>query len=207
MDRLVLSLKKVIVPSFSLVSCLHSNILAGHSGFHPRRFLTPYLTGSPLPIGGTFENVFSDGFGISYAETQLPIIIEIVFPSGIIGRLYEVGVRSSNVYRIRVELIEVPNGLLYTLTSPQDNHTTERKNPNPRLTGFPPVQASAIRVTLLETIDGQAPQQVRIYTNGCFYRSSVKYTKLPTLGTVKTTTTSKPPKTTSEDTERGTLLN
>jgi hypothetical protein len=136
----------------------------------------------------------TDSIGISYSEIQTPIIIEIDFPPGIIGRLYEVGIKSSNVYRIRVELIEVPNGLLYTLTSPHYNKTN-KMNPNPRLTGFPPVHSSGIRVILLETIDDRAPRHVKIYTNGCFYKSSVKYTTLSTIGTIKTT---KRPKTTSK---------
>jgi hypothetical protein len=174
-----------------VVSCLHSNILAAHR----RNFLIPYIIGTPLPIEGDYRNLLWDSPGISYLETQTPITIEIVFPPGIIGRLYEVGIRSSNVYRIRVQLVEVPNGLLYTLTSPHYN-MTERKSPNPRLTGFPPVDSSAIRVMLLDTIDGRAPRNVKIYTNGCFYKSSVKYTALPTIGT--TTKTSKRPKTTSK---------
>lgn len=118
--------------------------------------------------------------GISYAENNQPIIIDIIFPPGIIGRLYEVGIRSSNVYRIRVQLVETPNGLLYTLTSAHSNHTTE-KNTSPRLTGFPPVHSSGIRVTLLNTTDGRPPRNVKIFTNGCFYRSTVKYTGLTTI--------------------------
>jgi hypothetical protein len=51
-------------------------------------------------------------------------------------------------------------------------------------------------VILLDTIDGRAPRHVKIYTNGCFYKSSVKYTALPTIGT--TTKTSKRPKTSSK---------
>jgi hypothetical protein len=129
----------------------------------------------------------TNSHGISYSEIQQPIIIEIIFPSGIIGRLYEVGIKSSNVYRIRVQLIEVPNGLLYTLTSPQYNRT-DKKNPNPRLTGFPPVYSSGIRVILLDTIDGRAPHHVKIYTNGCFYKSSVKYTTSPIVKAITTTT-------------------
>lgn len=170
--------------SLCLVSCIHSNILAS-------RLLNPYITGTPLPIGGHFQNLFTNSLGISYAETTFPIMIEIVFPPGIIGRLYEVGIRSSNVYRIRVQLVEVPNGLLYTLTSSK----TKTNNPNPRLTGFPPVHSSAIRIFLLDTIDGRPPRQVRIYTNGCFYRSSVRYTSLPTRGTTssyRTNVTSPP---------------
>ncbi len=73
---------------------------------------------------------------------------------------------------------------MYTLTSPEYNKT-HQKNTNPRLTGFPPVHSSAIRVFLLDTVDGRAPRQVKIYTNGCFYKSSVKYTALPTFGTTK----------------------
>lgn len=91
--------------------------------------------------------------------------------------------------------MEVPNGLLYTLTSPHYN-TTLRKSANPRLTGFPPVDSSAIRVMLLDTIDGRAPRNVKIYTNGCFYKSSVKYTALPMIGTTKKP--SKRPKTSSK---------
>jgi hypothetical protein len=128
-----------------------------------------------------------NNLGISYSETQNPIIIEIDFPPGIIGRLYEVGIKSNNVYRIRVQLIEVPNGLLYTLTSPEYKKL-DKKNTNPRLTGFPPVQSSGIRVILLDTIDGRAPRDVKIYTNGCFYKSSVKYTALPIIKPIKKTT-------------------
>lgn len=174
-----------------IVSCIHSNILAGRYGYHPRKFLTPYITGTPLPIGHSYQNLMTDGPGISYSETKQPITIEIVFPPGIIGRIYEVGIKSSNVYRIRVQLVEVPNGLLYTLTSPHYNDTN-RKSPNPRLTGFPPVHSSAIRIIFLDTIDGRAPRNVKIYTNGCFYKSSVRYTSLTTLGTTKPTTTKQP---------------
>jgi hypothetical protein len=163
----------------------------GQHGYHPRKSLTPSITGSPSPIGGNFQNLMTNSIGISYAETQKPIIIEIDFPPGIIGRLYEVGIRSSNVYRIRVQLIEIPNGLLYTLTSPE-NKNINKKNPNPRLTGFPPVYSSGIRITLLDTIDGRAPRHVKIFTNGCFYKSSVKYTTIRAVGADRTTT--KPPK-------------
>jgi len=160
--------------------------------------------GTPLPIGGNFENLFTDSLGISYTETQIPILIEIVFPPGIIGRLYEVGIKSDNVYRIRVQLVEIPNGLLYTLTTPQYNKTDE-KNINPRLTGFPPILSSGIRVILLDTIDGHAPRHVKIYTNGCFYKSSVKYTALPTIETLATTT--KLPKTKSKSRRKSIFKN
>jgi hypothetical protein len=130
------------------------------------------------------------GDGISYAQIKAPIIIDIIFPPGIIGRLYEVGIRSSNVYRIRVQLVETPNGLLYTLTSPHYNNTKE-KNTSPRLTGFPPVHSSGIRVILLDTIDNQPPRNVKIFTNGCFYRSSVKYAVLTTVRP-RTKTTKRP---------------
>lgn len=132
--------------------------------------------------------------------------IDIIFPPGIIGRLYEVGIRSSNVYRIRVQLVETPNGLLYTLTSPQYNHTKE-KNTSPRLTGFPPVHSSGIRVILLNTTDNQPPRHVKIFTNGCFYRSTVKYTVLTTARPpIKKTNTTKRPKTKSKHREE-TYLN
>ena len=169
--------------------------MAGRYGHHPRKFLTPSITGTPAPIDGHFENLLTLGKSISYAKSDQPVVIEITFPPGIIGRLYEVGIRSSNVYRIRVQLIEVPNGLLYTLTSPSYNRT-KQKSTNPRLTGFPPVHTSGIRIILLDTVDGRPARQVKIYTNGCFYKSSVKYTTLPGLTTRRTSTT-KRPKTTS----------
>jgi hypothetical protein len=168
--------------------------LAGRHGHHPRKFLTPSITSTPLPIDGHFENLLTTGKSISYGKSDQPVVIDIIFPPGIIGRLYEVGIRSSNVYRIRVQLLEVPNGLLYTLTSPSYNGT-KHKSTNPRLVGFPPVQASGIRVTLLDTVDGRPARQVKIYTNGCFYKSSVKYTNLPSLTTRRKTT--QRPKTTS----------
>ena len=146
----------------------------------------------------------ANSIGISYSETQKPIIIEIDFPPGVIGRIYEVGIQSSNVYRIRVQLVEIPNGLLYTLTTPQHN-TTNKKSPNPRLTGFPPVRSSGIRVFLLDTIDGRAPRRVKIFTNGCFYKGKVKYTTNPVIQTIETTT--KRPKTTkSKFTKRNIYL-
>ena len=155
----------------------------------------PAITGTPLPTRGHLENLITGRKYVSYGTTDKPIIIEITFPPGIIGRLYEVGIQSSNVYRIRVQLIEMPNGLLYTLTSPHYNGT-EKKSTNPRLTGFPPVHASGIRITLLDTVDQRPARQVKIVTNGCFYKSSVKYTTLPRLGGSNTTT--RKPKTRSE---------
>ncbi|CAF2056938.1 unnamed protein product, partial [Rotaria magnacalcarata] len=166
------------------VKCLHSNIMAGRNGYHPRKFLTPYITGTPLPIGENFKNVMTGSMGISYSERQKPIILEVDFPSGIVGRLFDVGIRSSNVYRILVQLRELPNSILYTLTSPHYNKT-DKKNSNPRLTGFPPVHCSGIRVILLDTIDGLPPRHVNIFTNGCFYKSSVKYTSISTTRSIK----------------------
>jgi hypothetical protein len=152
----------------------------------------------------------TNGIGISYSETQKPIIIEIDFPPGIIGRVYEVGIQSSNVYRIRVQLIEIPNGLLYTLTSPHSNKT-DKKSPNPRLTGFPPIHSSGIRVILLDTIDGRAPRRVTIFTNGCFYKSTVKYTTSPMIESIQTTatttTTTKQPTSSSKSRKRNIYLN
>jgi hypothetical protein len=150
----------------------------------------------------------TNGIGISYSETQKPIIIEIDFPPGIIGRVYEVGIQSSNVYRIRVQLIEIPNGLLYTLTSPHPNKT-DKKSPNPRLTGFPPIHSSGIRVILLDTIDGRAPRHVTIFTNGCFYKSTVKYTTSPMIESIQTTatTTTKQPTTSSKSRKINIYLN
>lgn len=161
--------------------------MAGSDGYHPKKFLTPHITGTPLPIGGNFQNLMTQSIGISYAEQQKPFIIEISFPLGIMGRIYEIGIRSSNVDRIRVQLLEPSNRVVYTLTSPHHN-ATDRKNINPRLTGFPPVHSSGIRIILLSTIDSRPPQSVKIFTNGCFYKTSVKYTTiLTTRTTVKTT--------------------
>lgn len=141
-----------------------------------------------MPIGGHFENLLTDSDGISYRHADQPIIINVIFPPGIIGRLYEICIRSANVYRFRAQLIEVPNGILYTLTSPLNNRTA-RKSPNPCLTGFPPVYASGLRIFLFDTVDNRPPRQVKITTNGCFYKSSAKYTTLPSLTTERTTTT------------------
>ncbi|CAF3386132.1 unnamed protein product [Rotaria sp. Silwood1] len=196
-DRIkkVKKIKKIPKFTWWKVSCIHSNILAGRNGYHPRKSLTPFITGTPLPIDGNFQNLMTHSIGISYSEIRKPIIIEIDFPSGIIGRLYEVGIESSNVYRIRVQLVEIPNGILYTLTSPHYNRT-DRKNTNPRLTGFPPVHSSGIRIILLDTIDGRPPRNVKVFTNGCFYKSSVKYTTIQTMGPITTETTKKPKTTT-----------
>ncbi|CAM4908393.1 unnamed protein product [Rotaria socialis] len=190
--------EKISKQQWWTVKCLHSNIMAGRNGYHPRKFLTPYITGTPSPIDENFKNVMTDSMGISYSERQKPIILEVDFPSGIAGRLFEVGIRSSNVYRILVQLIELPNSILYTLTSPHYNKT-DKKNSNPRLTGFPPVSSSGIRVILLDTIDGLPPRRVNIFTNGCFYKSSVRYTSISTARQIKktmqqskTTTTLKP---------------
>jgi hypothetical protein len=145
--------------------------------------IAPTITGQPLPIGNDFEALLDADEGISYADSAKSFVIDVTFPPGIIGRLYEVGIRSSNVRRIRVQLIEVPNGLLYSLATSNSSNLTNDGNTNPRLTGFPPVKASAIRVFLLETTDGRPPRHVSIFTKGCFYRSSVQYTTLPTLTT------------------------
>ena len=187
-----------------IVSCIHSNILGRGFGYNPQKSLTPYITGTPLPIGGSFQNVMTDSIGISYAELQKPTVIKINFPPGIIGRIFEVGIESGNVHRVRVQLFEVPNGLLYTLTSPQYNRT-DLKCPNPRLTGFPPVYSSGLQVHLLDTIDGRPPRHVKIFTDGCFYQSSVQYLVTSTHKPI-ITTTAKPPQTTSKYAEYNSIL-
>jgi hypothetical protein len=182
------------IVSFVLVSCIRSNILAGNNAFHRRKSLTPTITGTPLPIDGHFRRLLIAGSqGITYNKTKTPVVIEIMFPSGIVGRLYEVGIRSGNVYRIRVQLLEGSNGILYNVTSPQYNRTQYRSS-SPILRGFPPVRVTGIRVFLLETIDARPARRVKIFTRGCFYKSSVKYTNMPSFESIESTTTQPKPK-------------
>lgn len=173
--------------SFQLVSCLHSNILAGRSGHHKLPALTPDITGFPLPIEGCFSNLLTSRKTISYRKTNQSIIINITFPTHIVGRLYAVGIQSDNVYRIQVELVESISGVVHLLTTPNNNKTMIKQNTNPRLTGLPAVSVSEIRVILLDTVDGLPPCGIRIYTKGCFYKSSVRYTTLPAVTATRTT--------------------
>lgn len=93
----------------------------------------------------------------------------------LVGRLYEFGIRSENLNRVRLELFDEFNHRFYSLTTPK------AKTPTIRIVGFPSVRIAVFKLFLLETIDELPPRHVRMFTKGCFHERSVEYATQTTL--------------------------
>jgi hypothetical protein len=151
-----------------------SRVLAGLTGTNPRGVNTSLLD-------------LVHGKSISFDRNNKSIVLFIVFKTNLFVYLKHVGLLStsqSNVKRIRVDYIDENQLLIRTQSIDYSTNQTRT---------MPVEDVSALKITIEETYDGRAAENVRLTVRGCFgiRRRSATSSTVSTTTTTATTTPSK----------------